>query len=134
MHRQYIRRLQPTRCNVSQFIYFCKKLYMFRTVFPHIIRSSKLRIQCQVFVRPVPDAVCAVLGSWWWTEKPSETYRASYRNKQIVELCILLVVLCELIFPCLIKQNLIKFDKTQWKCNLRSTIRNRRNIKISQNL
>jgi hypothetical protein len=29
----------------SQIIYSCKKLYMFRTVFPSIIRSSKLRIQ-----------------------------------------------------------------------------------------
>ena len=36
----YIRRVQPTRCNVSQFIYFCKKLYMFQTVFPSITRSS----------------------------------------------------------------------------------------------
>ena len=29
----------------------------------------------------IPDTVCAVLSSWWWTEKPSETRRASYRNK-----------------------------------------------------
>jgi hypothetical protein len=27
------RRVRPTRCNVSQFIYFCKTLYMFQTVF-----------------------------------------------------------------------------------------------------
>ena len=43
----------------------------------------------------MPDAVCAVLCSWWWTEPPSETCRASYRNNEIVKLCILLVVLCE---------------------------------------
>ena len=86
-----IRRVQPTRCNVSQFLYFCKKLYMFQAVFPSIIRSSKLHIQRQVFVRPIPDAVCAVLSFWWWTEKPPETCRASYRNKEIVKLCILLV-------------------------------------------
>jgi hypothetical protein len=30
---------------LSQIIYSCKTLYMFRTVFPSIIRSSKLRIQ-----------------------------------------------------------------------------------------
>ena len=30
---------------LSQIIYFCKTLYMFRTVFPSIIRSSELRIQ-----------------------------------------------------------------------------------------
>ena len=38
---RFIRGVQPTRCNVSQFIYFCKTLYMFQTVFPFIIRSSK---------------------------------------------------------------------------------------------
>jgi len=42
--------VQPTRCNVSQIIYFCKTLYMFQTVFPSIIRSSKLHIQRQVLV------------------------------------------------------------------------------------
>ena len=30
---------------LSQMIYSCKTLYMFRTVFPSIIRSSKLSIQ-----------------------------------------------------------------------------------------
>ena len=34
-------------------IYFCKTLYMFQTVFPSIIRSSKLHIQRQAFVRPI---------------------------------------------------------------------------------
>jgi len=77
----YIRRVQPERCNVSQFIYFCKTLYMFQTVFLSIIRSSKLHIQRQVLVWQIPDALCAVLSSWWWTEKLSETCRASYRNK-----------------------------------------------------
>ena len=50
---QFILRVQPIRCDVSQFIYFCKKLYMFQTGFSSIIRSSKLHIQCQVFVRPI---------------------------------------------------------------------------------
>jgi len=63
VHRQYIRRVQPTSCKVSQFIYFCKTLYMFQTGFPSIIRSSKLHLQHQVFLRPVPDAICAVLSS-----------------------------------------------------------------------
>jgi len=40
-----ILRVQPTRCNVPQFIYFCKTFYMFQTCFPSIIRSSKLHIQ-----------------------------------------------------------------------------------------
>jgi len=79
----YLRRVQPKRCNVSQFIYFCKALYMFRTVFPSIIRSSKLHIERQVYVRPILLPAGSWLGwkSWWWTEKPSETCRACYRNK-----------------------------------------------------
>ena len=36
-----------------KFIYFCKTLYMFQTIFPSIIRGSKLHIQRQVFVRPL---------------------------------------------------------------------------------
>ena len=47
-----IRRVQPTRCNVSQFIYFCKTLYMFQTVLPSIM-TSKLHKERQVFVRPL---------------------------------------------------------------------------------
>jgi len=35
-------------------IYFCKTLFMFQTGFSSIIRSSKLHIQLQVFVRPIP--------------------------------------------------------------------------------
>jgi len=46
-------RVQQKRCNVSQFIYFCKTFYTFQTVFPSIIRSSKMHIQRQVFVRPL---------------------------------------------------------------------------------
>ena len=34
-------------------IYFCRTLYMFHTVFPSIIRSSKLHMHRQVFVRPI---------------------------------------------------------------------------------
>jgi len=76
MHRTILKSfhwVQPTRCDVSQIIYFCKMLYVLQTVFPSVIRSSKLHIQRQVFVRPIPDAVCAVLSSWLWMEKPSET-------------------------------------------------------------
>ena len=47
------------------------------------------------FFRQIPDAVCAVLSSWWWTENPSETCTASYRNKWIEKRRIWLAVLCE---------------------------------------
>ena len=50
---EYRRRVQPTRYDVSQFIYFCKTMYTFQTAFPSIIRSSKLHIQRPVFVRPI---------------------------------------------------------------------------------
>ena len=93
----YIRRVQPTRFDISQFLYFCKTLYMFRTVFPSITRSWKLHTQRQVLVWQIPDAVCAVLSSWWCTKKPSETCRVSYRNKEIVKRRILSVVLREYI-------------------------------------
>jgi len=36
---------------LSQIIYSCKTLYMFRTVFPSIIRSSRLHIQQQAYVK-----------------------------------------------------------------------------------
>jgi len=86
-------------------IYFCfieVTLYMFRKVFPSIIRSSKLYStycnrywpnryccllasgyemfhlvllskQSAVSVWHMPVAVCTVLNSWWWTERPPET-------------------------------------------------------------
>jgi len=43
-----------------QIIYSCKTVYMFRTVFPSIIRISKLRIQ----QRYMSNSCC------WWTERP----------------------------------------------------------------
>ena len=80
----------PTRCNnVSNLFCFGMTLYMFRTVFPSIIRSSRLYKQQQAFaskqtavsVWQTPVAVCTVLNSWWWTERPSETCRVSFQNK-----------------------------------------------------
>jgi len=77
-------------------------------VFLSIIRSSRLHTQHQVYVIQVswllasryvkelvpscslassqltvwhiPDAVCAVLNSWWWMERPSETCRAMFNK------------------------------------------------------
>ena len=53
--------------------------------------------QVTVLVWKIPDAVCAALSSWLWTEKPSEICRASYRYKWIEKRRVLLVVLCEYI-------------------------------------
>ena len=73
---------------------------MFRTIFPSIIRSSKLHIRQQACVQQlllpaasVPLAAgssncltyacwrMCTLSSWWWTERPSESCRAFYKNK-----------------------------------------------------
>jgi len=62
---------------------------------PNRFGSVRLGLQCEWVLRllvwQIPDAVCAVLNSWWWLEKPSETCRTSYRNKKIVKPCILLL-------------------------------------------
>jgi len=51
VHRNIISIVKPTRCaNVSNLFNFRVTLYMFRTVFPSIIRSSRLCIQQQTFV------------------------------------------------------------------------------------
>jgi len=47
----FISTVKPTRCaNVSNLFYFGMTFYMFRTVFPSIVRSSRLYIQQQAFV------------------------------------------------------------------------------------
>jgi len=61
---------------LSQIIYSCKMLYMFWTVFPSIIRRSKLHIQQLTYT----VAVYAVLSSWWWVKRPPKTCGAFYNN------------------------------------------------------
>jgi len=39
-------RVQPTRCNFSQFIYFCRTLYMFQMAFPSICQTNTWRCMC----------------------------------------------------------------------------------------
>ena len=40
-----------------------------------------------VSVWHMPVAECAVLNSWWWTARPSETCRVSFQNKIIWYIC-----------------------------------------------
>jgi len=48
--------------------------------------------QSAVSVWHLPVAVCAVLNSWWWTERPSETCRVSFQNKiNLIHWCIWLI-------------------------------------------
>jgi hypothetical protein len=80
---------KPTRCtSFSNLFYFVVAIYRFRTVFPSVIKSLRLYIQHQVYVKQsaesvwhTPDAVCTVLDSWWWTKRPSETCRVLFQNK-----------------------------------------------------
>jgi len=60
------RAMGSTACTEPQCLYkgaLYLLLYMFRTVFPSIIRSSTLYIQQQVYVRQIPVAVCTVSNS-----------------------------------------------------------------------
>jgi len=90
--------VKPTRCtNVSHLFYFGMTFYMFRTVFPSIIRSSRLYIQQQAYVKQIllsacelascqqtcmtyTIAVCTVLDFWRWTEELSETCRVLFQK------------------------------------------------------
>jgi len=95
--------------NISNLFYLGTTLYMFRTVSQFIIRSLRMYIQHKAYaiqalwllasgnemefhfvpaskqsaksVWHTPDAVCTVLDSWWWTERPSETCRVLLQNK-----------------------------------------------------
>jgi len=65
---------------------------MLRTVFLSIIRSLRLCIQhhkqaATESVWHVPDAVCTILDSWWWTEGPSETCRVLFQYKTNLRYC-----------------------------------------------
>jgi len=41
-----------------KFIYLRKRLYMFQTVIPSVVRSSRLYIQQQAFVKPILLSAC----------------------------------------------------------------------------
>jgi len=59
VHRNIISIVKPTRCtNVSNLFYFGMTLYMFRTVCLTIIRSSRLYIQQQEFLKQVLLSAC----------------------------------------------------------------------------
>ena len=54
VHRNVMSTVKPTRCsNVSNLFYFGMALYMFRTVFPSIIRSSRLYVHQKAYVKQI---------------------------------------------------------------------------------
>jgi hypothetical protein len=100
---------QPTRCNAIQCSLLLSVLYIFRAVFPLIIRGSKTVYATSVLVKLVccyrqPGWVgtqvwqitmlyIQFLSSWWWAKKPLETCKALTTIKNIVWRCIPSVVL-----------------------------------------
>ena len=59
VHHNVISIVKPIGCTeVSNLFYFGITLYMFRTVFPSIIRSSRLYIQQQAFVKRILQPAC----------------------------------------------------------------------------
>ena len=59
VYRNVISIVKPTRCTtVSNLFYFGMTLYMFRTVFSSVIRSSRLHIQQRAFVRQILLSAC----------------------------------------------------------------------------
>ena len=73
--------VQPTRCNVTQFIYFCEMLYMLQAVPPPIIRSSELSTGCNRRNGPDFGRVFLMLN---YTEKPQNTYIQSWTVSEIM--------------------------------------------------
>ena len=59
VHRHITSIVKPTRrTNISNLFYFRMTLYMFRTVFPSIIRSSRLYLQQQAYVKQILLSAC----------------------------------------------------------------------------
>ena len=102
VHRKYNSILQPTRCNVSWFIYFYWRSTCFRRFLRPLSGAHKYKYSfryCQPILLlaaivdemelhelnpiydssqqqywlTIPEAVCTVMCSWWWAEEPPET-------------------------------------------------------------
>jgi hypothetical protein len=60
----------------------CFRLLYYFTIYQPIFKFIPFQnTTLHVSVRHIPDAVCTVLDSWWWTERPSETCRVLFWNE-----------------------------------------------------
>ena len=103
----YISIVKPSRCTVFEFIEYHSACFG-RSFRPssgvldctHSIRCMSYRlVDCLLAVTRwnwfhlvpaiwhIPDAVCTVLNSWWWTEIPSETRRAMFNKLENCAFC-----------------------------------------------
>jgi hypothetical protein len=71
--------VKPPRRTTLKFILFWSNTLHFSDGLPVRHQESKI-----VHIR---DAACAVLDSWWWTERPSETCRMLFQNKINLRCC-----------------------------------------------
>jgi len=110
VYRNIISIVKPTRCtNISNLFYFGMTLHVSDGLSVHhqefkTIHTATDICQTDTAVCLLADssicltAVCTVLNSWWWTERPSETCRVSFQNKiNLIYWCILLVLLQKLL-------------------------------------
>jgi hypothetical protein len=78
--------VKPTRCtSFSNCLFWYNILHVSDGLSVHHYLAHGSR-QVAVSVWHTPVAVCTVLNSWWWTERPSETCRVLCRNKQFEKL------------------------------------------------
>ena len=110
--------------NISNLFYFVTTLYMFRMVCPSVIRSLRQVLWLLAVTEPIwhiPEAVCTVLDSWWWTERPSETSRVLFQNKINLRYCTSSWFYYRNILRCTVlqtsKEKIISVAKT---CNVKS--------------
>jgi len=106
MHRNIISIVKPTRCtSISNLFYFGMTLHVLDSLSIHHQEFNIVRTAtgiCQILLSACQQAdssicltaVCTVLKSWWWAERPSKTCRVSFQNKiNLIHWCILLVLL-----------------------------------------
>jgi len=127
VHRKYISKVQPTRCNVSSIDLVLQIALHVSGGFSAHHQEHKTIHTASGIVKPIlllswmrwnyssmssrigagssigltiPDAICTILCSWWWAEEPPETCREIYRNKYIEETLYHVGCTLEIHWPC----------------------------------
>jgi len=87
VHRNIVSIVKPTRCtNVSNLFYFWMTLHVSDGFSVH--HQEFKTVHTATGICQTDTAVCTVLNSWWWTERPSETCRVSFQNKiNLIQWC-----------------------------------------------